>query len=115
MTKKNSILKRSSKNQKIVEEEDLVEEKLRGQKQRMIEEIQSQSDSAIPIKAQMLLSPIRQFTLYRSIPFTLIFHLLVITIDIIFLFQEAKPDWNNAVPTKQTLYKIFLDTEHDPD
>jgi hypothetical protein len=101
------------KNRKIIEEEEIVDQKLDDHKQKIIEN--NEHDGQLPIKAQMLLSPVRQYRLFKSIPWILIFHILVIAIDIVFLFWVAQPDYMLAIPSKMTLYRIFIDKNYDAD
>lgn len=61
------------------------------------------------MKASMMLSPIKLYSLFGKIPLALILHVLIITVDVIYMlnFIDSENDFMAAM--QQVWYKELLD------
>ena len=76
-----------------------------------IESINDQNErlNQVPIKARLLINPIRQYALFGKVPLSLVFHLLVIFNTVQFLSTISQPIIDLMRPTKMFFYTKFID------
>lgn len=72
-------------------------------------------DDHVPIKASVLLNPIKVYSLFGKVPLALLLHLLVIIIDGWYLLYTATDQNEFTRPSKIFLYTKFLQEDAERD
>jgi hypothetical protein len=88
---------------KSVDEDKLLQDKINKIKKQSRHN--NNAKNQIPIKAKVLLNPLRIYSLFGKIPLALTFHLLVIIMDGWYLIQNATEMNNFLRPSKIFLYQ----------
>jgi cell division protein FtsW (lipid II flippase) len=66
-------------------------------------------ETDIPIKAKVLLSPLKLYSLFGQVPYRLIFHILIVLMDVLYLLTVIHNTNSFAAATKLKLFTKFLD------
>jgi hypothetical protein len=67
----------------------------------------------VPIKAKVLLNPLKLYALFGKVPIALVLHMLVVLVDGWFLVYGFNDTKNFMPPSKMFLYTKFLDKDID--